>query len=308
MPGRLSLDRFHAGRHCSVPNDVAVVARYRYCATQGAIAFCVTFPLMGAPAVMADQITGETHAASAQHPDQDVSPLLLKVEQQIAAGHALVPTSDNALDTWRTVITKTHLGLPETFKVLAAFAARMRDRAQAEKAAERFQVSADFLLFAGLANELLKDGAPPAEPSGGRTAPGDSPPVAATGEKATPTPLPPTQTSLAAAPPAEPPVGRTPTTQEQSVAALYASRGDQMLAIKDISAARRFYEYAANAGSAHASTALARTFDPNFLSELGVIGLKPDPAQAAVWYHKAAELGDRNAETRLQSLSTETAR
>jgi len=400
MLGRLSLDRFHAGRHCSGPNDV-LAAQYRSAAARGLIVFCIAFPLMGAPRVMADQIAGETQATSAQHANQDIGLLLLKVEQQIAAGHAVDPESDNALDTWQAVITKAHPASPETLKALVAFAAHMRDRAETEKAAGRLLVSTDFSAFAGAANDLLKDVAPtsspqgsqanasrsagtvqatsgssapttgsatvgpappvagglaqqaarpqganqPAQPIGGHIAPGESPPAAATGANATRTPTPATQTSLAAAPPAAPPAGpaapgnsppadanatrtplpttqtalsaappvpppvtRAPTTLEQSVAALYASRGDQMLAIKDLSAARRFYEYAANAGSARAATALAMTFDPSFLSHLGVIGLRPDPAQAAVWYHKAAELGDRNAETRLHSLSTETAK
>lgn len=49
------------------------------------------------------------------------------------------------------------------------------------------------------------------------------------------------------------------TTQEQSrMTAMYASRGDEMLAIKDISAARKFYENAANGGRARAATALAK--------------------------------------------------
>jgi TPR repeat protein len=100
----------------------------------------------------------------------------------------------------------------------------------------------------------------------------------------------------------------TPTEQELSVAAQYAGHGDQMLAIKDISAARRFYEYAANAGSARAAAALARTFDPTFFPQFGVIGLRPEPALAAIWYRKAAALGDRNAEAMLQNLSTGASR
>src|SRR5271166_4458902 len=402
MLGRLSLDRFHAGPHCSGPNDV-LTARYRSAATRGLIVFCVAFPLMGAPSAMADQIAGETHAASTQHPDQEIGLLLLKVEQQIAAGHALAPESDSAMDAWLDVIMKAHPASPDTLKALAAFAAHMRDRAEAETAAGRLLVSIDFSLFAKLANDLLTEGTPTSSPQGpqanasrsagtvqassgsaaqttdsatsgaappvagglaqqarpdgrgepapaaswrpaappisppadatgtnatrpptpaaqptlavalpqptaGPAAPGNSPPANATGTNATRPPTPAAQPTLAAAASAAHLVTGAPATQEQSVAALYASRGDQMLAIKDVSAARRFYQYAANAGSAGAATALARTFDPSFLSQSGVIGLRPDPAQAAVWYQKAAELGDRDAENRLHSLSTETAK
>jgi TPR repeat protein len=74
------------------------------------------------------------------------------------------------------------------------------------------------------------------------------------------------------------------------MAAFYAARGDAMLANRDISAARKFYEYAANEGSARAATALARTYDPAFAEQLGGFGMHPDPNLAAVWYRKAAEL------------------
>ena len=114
-----------------------------------------------------------------------------------------------------------------------------------------------------------------------------------------------------ATPPPSPPATsarRAPSVQEQAVAALYVTRGDQMLAIKDISAARRFYEYAANAGSARGAMQLAKTFDPGFLDELGVVGLRPDPAMATAWYRKAMELGDHDAEASLRRLSADAAK
>jgi hypothetical protein len=98
------------------------------------------------------------------------------------------------------------------------------------------------------------------------------------------------------------------TAQEQAAAAAFASRGDAMLAIKDISAARAFYEYAANAGSARAAVALAATYDPAFLSQLGALGPRPNPAMAADWYRKAAALGDRGAVARLRTLEAEAAK
>jgi hypothetical protein len=92
------------------------------------------------------------------------------------------------------------------------------------------------------------------------------------------------------------PAATQPAPPESALAAFYAGRGDAMLAQKDISAARKFYEYAANAGSARAATALARTYDPNFANQLGEVGLRPDPVLAAVWYRKAAELGGQPAQ------------
>jgi TPR repeat protein len=96
----------------------------------------------------------------------------------------------------------------------------------------------------------------------------------------------------------------TRTPQEQAAAAAFAGRGDAMLAIKDISAARVFYEYAANAGSARAAMALAKTYDAAFLNQLGAVGPRPNPAMAADWYRKAAALGDRGAEAWLRAPGT----
>jgi hypothetical protein len=103
------------------------------------------------------------------------------------------------------------------------------------------------------------------------------------------------------------PATTAPTPPEQSMAEFYTKRGDEMLAIKDISAARKFYEYAANAGSASAAMAIAKTYDPAFLSQLQVVGLRPNPEMTATWYRKAAALGDPNAVAWLYALSANAA-
>jgi TPR repeat protein len=69
-------------------------------------------------------------------------------------------------------------------------------------------------------------------------------------------------------------------------AALMA-RGQEFLALGDISAARLFYERAAESGSARAMTALGTTYDPDFLARIKAVGIRPDPALAAEWYRKA---------------------
>ena len=109
-----------------------------------------------------------------------------------------------------------------------------------------------------------------------------------------------------AAQPVRPATAASPS-PEQSMAEFYTKRGDEMLAIKDISAARKFYEYAANAGSASAAMAIARTYDPAFLGQLQVVGLRPDPELTATWYRKAAALGDPNAAAWLYALSANAA-
>jgi TPR repeat protein len=97
-------------------------------------------------------------------------------------------------------------------------------------------------------------------------------------------------------------------TTERAMAELYATRGDDMLKIRDVSAARRFYETAANAGGGRAAMALGRTYDPAFLSQMQVVGLRPDPVVAATWYRRAAELGVPAAAAELRALTTDAAR
>ena len=81
-----------------------------------------------------------------------------------------------------------------------------------------------------------------------------------------------------------------------------------MLAIKDITAARKFYEFAANAGCARAAAALAGTYDPATLGNLGAFGLKPDPSLALIWYRRAEALGDAAARDSLQRLAQENSK
>jgi hypothetical protein len=116
------------------------------------------------------------------------------------------------------------------------------------------------------------------------------------------------KTELAVAIPTTPPATTRQTVQEQPLAATYTSRGDAMLVIKDFSAARKFYEYAANGGSARAAMALAGTYDPAVLTQLGAVGVRPDPALAASWYHTAAALGAPDAEARLHTLTKQAAK
>jgi TPR repeat protein len=97
-------------------------------------------------------------------------------------------------------------------------------------------------------------------------------------------------------PPASASVVPPPAAPETAMAAFYATRGDDMLAHKDVSAARKFYEFAANEGSARAAVALAKTYDPAFTDQLGVVGVRPDPKLAADWYRKATELGGKPAQ------------
>ncbi len=76
-----------------------------------------------------------------------------------------------------------------------------------------------------------------------------------------------------------------------------------MVARRDISAARLLYERAATAGDGRAAAALARTYDPAFLAEVGAHGIVADASLALAWYRKAASLGDDSARARVEALT-----
>lgn len=110
--------------------------------------------------------------------------------------------------------------------------------------------------------------------------------------------------AVAAAPPVAAPSlpGRAQDPAADGLNETMIRRGDALLLRGDISAARLLYNRAASAGSARAATAMGKTYDATVLAGIGVVGLSPDPAQAALWYRRGLSLGDEEARTRLQSL------
>ena len=93
----------------------------------------------------------------------------------------------------------------------------------------------------------------------------------------------------------------SPSSASPALVEALIARGDAMMSHCDISAARLLYERAA--GDARAASALARTYDPAFLAEIGTCGIRGDAALAAAWYRKAASLGDGGAPARAEALS-----
>ncbi|MGI4795276.1 MAG: AAA family ATPase [Janthinobacterium lividum] len=87
-----------------------------------------------------------------------------------------------------------------------------------------------------------------------------------------------------------------------TVVSLLLKRGDEEFAIGDISAARLFYERAAEANSALAARQMARTFDSAFLPA-AVDAALADAAKARQWYQRAASLGNPEAAARLKALA-----
>jgi len=78
--------------------------------------------------------------------------------------------------------------------------------------------------------------------------------------------------------------------------ALLLARGEAMLQIGDVLAARLFFEQAAEQGSSGAALAAGMTYDPSYLRSMQVTGISADPAMAAQWYRSAAAMGDKTGD------------
>ena len=81
------------------------------------------------------------------------------------------------------------------------------------------------------------------------------------------------------------------------------ARGNELIAVGDIAAARLLLQRAADAREPRAALALAGTYDPAVLRNLKVLGINPDLATARTWYEKAREYGSLDAQARLDKLS-----
>jgi len=77
-------------------------------------------------------------------------------------------------------------------------------------------------------------------------------------------------------------------------------RGDAVLALRNVSAARLLYSRAAAAGSSRAMLALGKTYDPLFLADIGAHGLAGDVPTAVGWYRRVLALGVEEARERLR--------
>ena len=79
-------------------------------------------------------------------------------------------------------------------------------------------------------------------------------------------------------------------------------RGDRLMALGDIASARLLFETAASQGSGRGALAVGRTLDPAYLGSIGARGVAGDPEVAALWYRRAADLGETSAAALLESL------
>jgi hypothetical protein len=85
----------------------------------------------------------------------------------------------------------------------------------------------------------------------------------------------------------------------------FVKKGDDQMAVGNVSAARLLYRHAAESGLAAGALALAASFDEEELRKLRVRGgVQADPQQAQFWYEKARELGSTEARDRLQRFGS----
>jgi hypothetical protein len=90
----------------------------------------------------------------------------------------------------------------------------------------------------------------------------------------------------------------------EDIAALVA-RGDAFVVATDVSSARLLYERAAEAGDGRAALRMGATFDPAFLDQANMSSAFADQRQALSWYRRARDLGQAEAERRLNGSKPE---
>jgi hypothetical protein len=80
-------------------------------------------------------------------------------------------------------------------------------------------------------------------------------------------------------------------------------RGRELLANREIAAARAVFRRLADNGEPRGAFALAETYEPSTLERLSARGLLPDMAAARTWYETAKVLGSTEAQHRLDLLA-----
>jgi hypothetical protein len=132
------------------------------------------------------------------------------------------------------------------------------------------------------------------------TAPVVTAPVVAAAAIAAPAPAP---VAAPAAPAAASPALREfmRTLDQKEIAAL-VRRGQDLLASGDVQSARLLLMRGAEARDARAALLVGTTYDPVLLKQLGANGPLADVAQARLWYQRAKEWGEPDAQRQLDAL------
>jgi TPR repeat protein len=85
--------------------------------------------------------------------------------------------------------------------------------------------------------------------------------------------------------------------------ALLVAQGESLMSAGDIAAARTVFQRASDAGDLAATFALAASYDPAALKQLGVLGKHADLEKARSLYERAERLGSAEATQRLHMLA-----
>lgn len=110
------------------------------------------------------------------------------------------------------------------------------------------------------------------------------------------------QVQAATAPAVVPPAPQQARKIDPDELASMIESAKHLLRLGDIAAARLMLKRAAAARDPTAALMLARTYDPKVLDPENVPNFKPQPAEARVWYKKAAEYGSAEAQRVLAAL------
>jgi TPR repeat protein len=88
----------------------------------------------------------------------------------------------------------------------------------------------------------------------------------------------------------------------REVAALI-KRGQDLLASGDVQSARLLLMRGAEARDARSALLVGTTYDPGLLRQIGADGPMADAAQARIWYQRAKEWGEPDAQRKLEALA-----
>lgn len=80
------------------------------------------------------------------------------------------------------------------------------------------------------------------------------------------------------------------------------ARGNRLLELGDVAAARLFFTMAAERGSADGAMFMGLTFDPVYFEGKSIFGTRPDVYEAMDWYARSASMGGGEAEKRISAL------
>jgi hypothetical protein len=126
-------------------------------------------------------------------------------------------------------------------------------------------------------------------------------PAPVTVAAAVPQPAPAPVPALAAVAP--PPQAEVVRSLDPREVAVLIKRGQDLLASGDVQSARLLLMRGAEARDARAALLVGTTYDPALLRQIGADGPMADVAQARVWYQRAKEWGEPDAQRKLDALA-----